>query len=53
MDPVVCQAHISLYVNDFSLDYGEEGELAIRHLLDAARGIGVLPPAVKGLFWDE
>ena len=26
MDPVVCQQHIDLYVNDFSLDYGAEGE---------------------------
>ncbi len=29
MDPGVCQAHIDLYVNDASIDYGPEGERAI------------------------
>ena len=42
MDPAVCQAHIDLYVNDVTLDYGPEGEEAIERLLRrGARGIGL------------
>lgn len=39
MEPLVCQQHIDLYVNDFSVDYGPEGEEAIRRLLAAAAGL--------------
>jgi 1,4-dihydroxy-6-naphthoate synthase len=53
MDPAVCQAHIDLYVNDFSLDYGSEGEAAIRGLLRAARDAGIAPGWEGGLFWDD
>jgi 1,4-dihydroxy-6-naphthoate synthase len=54
MDEQVCQQHIDLYVNDFTVDYGSEGELAIRRLLEAAAG---LPAAAgladAGIFWDD
>ncbi len=53
MDPVVCRAHIRLYVNEFTLGYGEEGEEALRQLLHAAARFGVVPDSDKGLFWDE
>jgi 1,4-dihydroxy-6-naphthoate synthase len=52
IDPVVCQAHIDLYVNDASLDYGTEGEEAIERLLSAATDIGLVEPSRKSLFWD-
>jgi 1,4-dihydroxy-6-naphthoate synthase len=52
MDPEVCAAHVELYVNEFSLDYGPEGTAAIRHLLERAAGQG-LGAAEQGLFWDE
>lgn len=53
MDPDVCREHIALYVNDFSLDYGAEGEAAIRHLLSLAEEIGTSPPTTGlRLFWD-
>ncbi len=53
MDPDVCREHIALYVNDFSLDYGAEGEAAIRHLLSLAEEIGTSPPTTGlPLFWD-
>ncbi len=52
MDPLVCQAHIDLYVNEFTVDYGAEGEAAIERLL-------ALVPQAAGdrfaslpLFWD-
>ena len=39
MDPEVCRAHIDLYVNDFTLDYGPGGRAG--HPAPAARR----PPA--------
>ncbi len=53
MDPAVCQAHIDLYVNEFTRDYGPEGEEAIRRLLGTAAELGVAPGSDKELFWDE
>ena len=53
MDPAVCKAHIDLYVNEFTLDYGPEGEAAIRRLLGVAAEVGVVPGSTKSLFWDK
>jgi 1,4-dihydroxy-6-naphthoate synthase len=53
LDPKVCRAHIDLYVNDFTVDYGEEGREAIEQLLEAAICFGVIPGSGKGLFWDD
>jgi 5,8-dihydroxy-2-naphthoate synthase len=53
MDPAVCRAHIDLYVNEFTSDYGREGERAIRALLETAADSDVAPGSAKTLFWDE
>jgi len=53
MDPAVCQAHIDLYVNDFTRDYGPEGEEAIRRLLETAAQLRMVPRSDKNLFWDK
>jgi 1,4-dihydroxy-6-naphthoate synthase len=53
MDPAVCQAHIELYVNDFTREYGPEGEEAIRRLLETAAELGLVPFSSHRLFWDE
>jgi 5,8-dihydroxy-2-naphthoate synthase len=53
MDSAVCRAHVELYVNEFTHDYGSEGERAIRRLLDTAAELGLTPRSEKGLFWDE
>lgn len=37
LSPDVCRRHIELYVNDFTLDLGDEGARAIDELLAAAR----------------
>ena len=52
IDPVVCQAHIDLYVNDATLGYGAEGERAIGRLLAAATDAGLVEASQKSLFWD-
>jgi len=38
MSEAVCRQHIRLYVNEWSLDVGEEGLLAIERLVGTARG---------------
>jgi 1,4-dihydroxy-6-naphthoate synthase len=53
IDPLVCQAHIDLYVNEATLDYGAEGEQAIERILAAASDAGLVDPSEKSLFWDR
>lgn len=43
LSPAVTQAHIDLYVNDYSLDFGPEGEKAIRQLLQTGHAMGLYP----------
>jgi len=52
MDPLVCQAHIDLYVNDFTVDYGPEGEAAIERLLALVRSPENEEGETLPLFWD-
>jgi len=44
MDPTVQARHIALYVNEFSIDLGEQGYAAISALLDRAAAAGLVPP---------
>lgn len=44
MSDEVCDAHIGLYVNDFSRGLGSEGEAAVRLLLRRAEAAGIIPP---------
>jgi len=59
MDPVVCRQHIDLYVNDFTRDFGQEGEEAIGRLLEAAAELrgsaesGKGSGSRQGVFWDD
>ncbi|HLO24705.1 MAG TPA: 1,4-dihydroxy-6-naphthoate synthase [Geobacteraceae bacterium] len=50
MSDEVCAAHIGLYVNDFSLDLGEEGVAAVATLLARAETAGLVPPSGRDLF---
>lgn len=50
MEDDVMRQHIGLYVNDFTRDYGREGEAAIVHLLATAERLGVIPASEKPLF---
>lgn len=40
----VCDRHIALYVNDFTVDLGKAGAAAIRELLARGQAAGLLPP---------
>ncbi len=46
----MCAAHIGLYVNDYSLDLGHEGETALEALLAKAETKGLIPVSNNGLF---
>ena len=49
----VCQAHIDLYVNEATVDYGPDGEQAIERLLGAAGDAGLVETSHTSLFWDR
>jgi 1,4-dihydroxy-6-naphthoate synthase len=46
----VIDAHINLYVNDFSLNLGDEGIMAVEALLSRAESRGLIPKSDKPLF---
>lgn len=50
LDDEVIAAHIDLYVNDYSVDVGEQGEAAVRELLARAEALGLVPPGPTDLF---
>ena len=50
MSVEVCAAHIGLYVNDFSVELGREGEQAIDCLLNRAEKSGIIPRSLVPLF---
>ncbi|MCK5826656.1 MAG: 1,4-dihydroxy-6-naphthoate synthase, partial [Desulfuromusa sp.] len=50
LDEDVIRNHIELYVNDFSLDLGEEGIQAVTSLLDRAEERGIIPASQLPLF---
>jgi 1,4-dihydroxy-6-naphthoate synthase len=50
MDDSVIDSHIGLYVNDFSLDLGEEGVRAITELFRRATARGIVPDTRTPLF---
>ncbi|HXY55424.1 MAG TPA: 1,4-dihydroxy-6-naphthoate synthase [Nitrospirota bacterium] len=53
MDEIVMRKHIDLYVNDFSLDLGQEGLAAVRRLLSEAEAHGILPHSAMPLLAEE
>ena len=50
MEDSVIEGHIGLYVNDFSLDMGEEGERAVEVLFERAMAKGIIPGSYTDLF---
>ncbi len=52
LDPNLANRFVSMYVNERTLDYGEDGKTAIRKLLDMGHERGVIPMASKVEFID-
>lgn len=50
MSEEVMYKHIDLYVNQFSVDLGEEGKKAVKLLFDKAREKGVIPKVQEEIF---
>ena len=50
MDESVMQQHIDLYVNKYSIQYGEDGEAAIHDLYARAEAAGIIPASGRALF---
>ena len=47
LDATTADRFVSMYVNDWTLDYGQRGRLAVQELLDRGFQKGILPKAVK------
>jgi 1,4-dihydroxy-6-naphthoate synthase len=50
MSDDVMYKHIDLYVNDYSIDLGDDGRRAVEVLFERARASGVIPEMKEGLF---
>lgn len=50
MDEDVMRAHIALYVNEYSVDLGDEGTAAIETLFERAHAAGLIPNSVSPEF---
>jgi 1,4-dihydroxy-6-naphthoate synthase len=46
MDVDLADKFVGMYVNDWTLDYGERGRVAVRRLLDEAHQAGIIPQPV-------
>jgi 1,4-dihydroxy-6-naphthoate synthase len=47
MDPQLADKFIGMYVNRWTLDYGEEGRRAVRELLARGAAVGLVPSSFK------
>lgn len=52
MEPAVIRQHIDMFVNDYSLDVGEEGEKAVKWLLKASAEKQGIPFPEQPIFWS-
>ena len=53
MDPMLADKFIGMYVNRWTLDYGEEGRRAVRELLARGAAVGLVPSSFKVEFLCE
>lgn len=53
MDPVLADKFVGMYVNRWTLDYGDEGRRAVRELLARGAAIGMLPSGFEAEFLSE
>jgi 1,4-dihydroxy-6-naphthoate synthase len=52
MDVSLADRFVGMYVNDWTLDYGERGRAAVRKLLDEGHRAGIIPSPVAVEFVD-
>ncbi len=50
LEPATAEHFVSMYVNQWTLDYGEKGRRAVQTLLDRGFEAGIIPQAVKAEF---
>ncbi len=50
MDTTIMMKHINLYVNNYTVDLGENGRKAINYMFEMARENGVVPKSNQSLF---
>ena len=43
MDVALADQFVGMYVNDWTLDYGDRGRAAVRRLLDEGHRAGIIP----------
>jgi 5,8-dihydroxy-2-naphthoate synthase len=53
MDPALAEKFIGMYVNRWTLDYGEEGQRAVRELLARGASAGLVPKSFQVEFLSE
>jgi 1,4-dihydroxy-6-naphthoate synthase len=53
MDPVLADKFVGMYVNKWTLDYGEQGRRAVRELLARGAAVGLVPSSFKVEFLSE
>jgi 1,4-dihydroxy-6-naphthoate synthase len=53
MDPQLADKFIGMYVNRWTLDYGEQGRRAVRELLARGASVGLVPSSFKVEFLTE
>jgi 1,4-dihydroxy-6-naphthoate synthase len=53
MDPEVADRFVGMYVNRWTLGYGERGRLAVQALLDRGESAGIIPGPATAEFLDE
>jgi len=53
MSEDVIKKHINLYVNDFSIDLGDEGIRAVRELISRAEDAGIISPSKRDIFYSD
>jgi 1,4-dihydroxy-6-naphthoate synthase len=53
MDPVLADKFVGMYVNKWTLDYGDEGRRAVRELLARGAAIGMVPSSFEVEFLSE
>jgi len=50
METSVMMKHIGLYVNDYTVDLGEKGKAAVKHLFDTGKELEIVPDNDLNLF---